>query len=112
VKLRNERICGDPGEPTMAASRQPLANLLENHATLWSAALRTSELTEEGTGIVDWMFPNRKIGRITLAQLPNWPLGGVVAGVTDDVAGTPPGLGTCSPGRPQLSGPCVVGGGG
>jgi hypothetical protein len=36
--------------------------------------LRTSELTEERTGIVDWMFRSRKTGKITLAQLPNWSL--------------------------------------
>jgi hypothetical protein len=33
VKLWNERTRGDPGEPSLAASWQPLANLLENHAT-------------------------------------------------------------------------------
>lgn len=37
--------------------------------------MRTSELTEERTGIVNWMFRSRTTGRITLAQLPNWPLG-------------------------------------
>lgn len=36
--------------------------------------MRTSELTEERTGIVDWMFRSRKTGKITLAQLPNWSL--------------------------------------
>jgi hypothetical protein len=40
-----------------------------------SATLRTSELTEDRTGVVDWMFRSRKTGRITLAQLPNWPIG-------------------------------------
>jgi len=26
------------------------------------------------TGFVDWMFRSRKTGRITVAQVPNWPL--------------------------------------
>lgn len=33
VRLCNERTCSDPGEPTLAAAWQALANLLENHAT-------------------------------------------------------------------------------
>ena len=37
--------------------------------------MRPSELTEEHTSFADWMFRSRTTGRITLAQLPNWPLG-------------------------------------
>jgi hypothetical protein len=29
---------------------------------------------EDRTGFLDWMFRSRKTGRITLGQLPNWPL--------------------------------------
>jgi len=29
---------------------------------------------EQRTGFLDWMFRSRKTGRITLAQVPNWPL--------------------------------------
>jgi len=29
---------------------------------------------EQRTGLLDWMFRSRKTGRITLAQVPNWPL--------------------------------------
>jgi len=29
---------------------------------------------EKSTGFLDWMFRSRRTGRITLAQLPNWPL--------------------------------------
>lgn len=36
--------------------------------------MRTLEMTEDGTGFLDWMFRSRKTGRITLAQLPNWSL--------------------------------------
>jgi hypothetical protein len=36
--------------------------------------LTTRELTEERTGIVNWMFRSRKTGKITLVQLPNWSL--------------------------------------
>ena len=37
-------------------------------------SLRTSELTKERAGFLDWMFRSRKTGQITLAQLPNWSL--------------------------------------
>ena len=36
--------------------------------------MRSSEVTEERRGVVDWMFRSRTSGRITLAQLPSWPL--------------------------------------
>jgi hypothetical protein len=26
-------------------------------------------------GVIDWMFRNRRTGGLTVAQLPNWPLG-------------------------------------
>jgi hypothetical protein len=29
---------------------------------------------EKRTGFLSWMFRSRKTGRITLMQLPNWPL--------------------------------------
>jgi len=32
------------------------------------------QLIGGGTGIVNWMFRSRKTGRVTVAQLPNWPL--------------------------------------
>ena len=34
----------------------------------------TPERTKRTTGFLNWMFRSRKTGRITLAQLPNWPL--------------------------------------
>lgn len=36
--------------------------------------MRTPELKEHHTGLLDWVFRSRKTGRITLAQLPNWQL--------------------------------------
>lgn len=36
--------------------------------------MRTPELMKDRTGFLDWMFRSRKTGRITLGQLPNWPL--------------------------------------
>ena len=41
VKLWNERTCGDPGEPTLAAAWQALANLLENHPTSQERTVET-----------------------------------------------------------------------
>jgi hypothetical protein len=37
--------------------------------------LRTPELAQERTGMLDWLFRSRRTGRITLAQIPNRPLG-------------------------------------
>jgi len=38
------------------------------------APLTSPELTENRFGLVNWMFRSRTTGRITLVQLPNWPL--------------------------------------
>ena len=38
-------------------------------------ALKAPAPSGADRGFVNWMFRSRKNGRITLAQLPNWPLG-------------------------------------
>lgn len=38
-------------------------------------ALKAPAPLGDDRGFVDWMFRSRKNGRITLVQLPNWPLG-------------------------------------
>ena len=39
----------------------------------WSG--KASGPLADNRGFLDWMFRSRKNGRITLVQLPNWPLG-------------------------------------
>lgn len=38
-------------------------------------SLKTHGPRADHRGFLDWMFRSRKNGRITLVQLPNWPLG-------------------------------------
>ena len=65
----------------------------------WSG--KSSGPLADNGGFLDWMFRSRKNGRITLVQLPNWPLGcGCHLG--GDMAGQAKGAGwarPCSPSR-------------
>ena len=63
-----------PGRGRSGSTRRDLPGASEPRALANGRPGRFDSQMEQRTGLLDWMFRSRKTGRITLAQVPNWPL--------------------------------------
>ena len=63
------------GPETDAQHRPDPLGIFEKDSQRKRRSRKTSGPLAGNKGFLDWMFRSRKNGRITLVQLPNWPLG-------------------------------------